>query len=177
MRFHLGLGRSHSSSHLTKRSDPQFHAVGSYADTEWQRPANTGNQWTYSDSAEPPPYTSVVANEIRINEAPHAGRSSAAAGPSRAPQSMTLPPGSRHTRVFMIHPAFASSNRLRDVAYLQAPMRRESKEDALDMLRAYDTVVIMDDSGSMLQDNRWEQVCYNHVILATWHMKGDFEGL
>ena len=77
----------------------------------------------------------------------------------------------------MIHPAFASSNRLRDIAYLQAPMRRESKEDALDMLRAYDTVVIMDDSGSMLQDNRWEQVCYNHVILATWHMKGDFEGL
>ncbi|KAI9569280.1 hypothetical protein HD554DRAFT_2020640 [Boletus coccyginus] len=59
----------------------------------------------------------------------------------------------------MIHPAFASSNRLRDVAYLQAPMRQESKEHALDMLRAYDTVIIMDDSSSMLQDRRWEQAC------------------
>jgi Mg-chelatase subunit ChlD len=38
-------------------------------------------------------------------------------------------------------------------------MRRESKENALDMLRAYDTVVIMDDSASMLKENRWEQAC------------------
>lgn len=58
----------------------------------------------------------------------------------------------------MVHPAFSSPDRLRDIAYLQAPMRHESKENALDTLREYDTVIIMDDSASMLQDRRWERV-------------------
>ena len=66
----------------------------------------------------------------------------------------------------MIHPAFSSPDRLRDVAYLQAPMRRESKENALDMLRKYDTVIIMDDSASMSQDRRWEQVRVTVTALA-----------
>ena len=65
----------------------------------------------------------------------------------------------------MIHPAFSSYDRIRDVAYLQAPMRQESKENALDMLRKYDTVVIMDDSASMVRDDRWEQVRFA-VIMA-----------
>jgi len=44
-------------------------------------------------------------------------------------------------------------------------MRQESKENALDMLRKYDTVVIMDDSASMVRDDRWEQVRFA-VIMA-----------
>jgi hypothetical protein len=145
----------HSSSQ-PKHPDPQLHAGNLNADVEKQRPADTGSQWAPPSSAAPPPYTRAVAPGIQINGRP-TSHSSAAAGSSGASESMTLPPGSRHTRIFMIHPAFAS-NRLRDVAYLQAPMRQESKENALEMLRTYDTVVIMDDSGSMLRDDRWEQV-------------------
>ncbi|KAF8138994.1 hypothetical protein EV363DRAFT_1394400 [Boletus edulis] len=92
--------------------------------------------------ADPPPYTSVVSPEshMNMNGAPRTGRSSAAAGSSSAFEP------------------FSSSRRLRDIAYLQAPMRQDSKENALDTLRTYDTVVIMDDSGSMQIDGRWEQI-------------------
>lgn len=84
--------------------------------------------------------------------------SSAAVGSSETFESMALPPGSRRTRIFMIHPAFASEDRLRDIAYLHAPIAREWKENALDILRAYDTVIVVNDSVSMLRDHRWEQV-------------------
>lgn len=170
MKFSLCLGRPSSfmghSSSQPKHSDPQLHDGGVNAGAEKQRPADTGSQWAHSSLVAPPPYTSVTA-ENHINGVQHTSRSSPAPGSSKASESMTLPPGSRHTRIFMIHPAFSSSNRLRDIAYLQAPMRRESKENALDMLRTYDTVVIMDDSGSMLQDDRWEQVRMTLILTTT----------
>ncbi|KAF9245396.1 hypothetical protein BU15DRAFT_85689 [Melanogaster broomeanus] len=37
-------------------------------------------------------------------------------------------------------------------------MRKKSRENALDTLRLYDTVILMDDLGSMTQDGRWQQV-------------------
>ena len=160
-KFSLSSGRPSSSvghsSSQPKQPDPQLHIGDLNADDEKQRPADTSSQWDPSSLAAPPPYMNVATPEIN-GVRPTTSRSPAAAGFSRASESMTLPPGSRHTRLFMIHPAFASSDRLRDIAYLQAPMRRESKENALEMLRTYDTVVIMDDLGSMQQDDRWEQV-------------------
>ncbi|KAH0840306.1 hypothetical protein J3R83DRAFT_1316 [Lanmaoa asiatica] len=163
MKFSLSLGRpsgfmGHSSSQ-PKHRDPQLHVGDLNAEVEKQRPADAGSQWLPSNLAAPPPYTSAVALETQINGVRHMNPFSTAAGSSRTSESMALPPGSRRTRIFMIHPAFASPDRLRDIAYLQAPMRRESKENALDMLREYDTVIIMDDSASMLQDHRWEQAC------------------
>ena len=56
-------------------------------------------------------------------------------------------------------------------------MRRESKENALDMLRKYDTVIIMDDSASMSQDRRWEQVRITVTALAMRYIERDFERL
>ena len=160
MKF-FSLGRSLSNSSQSKHPDPQPH-VGDAV--EKQRPADTDSQWAPSSFAAPPPYTSLVAPDIQINGVRPMSRSRSAAGSSKPSESMTLPFGSRHTRIFMIHPAFASSDRLRDVAYLQAPMHQESRENALDMLRTYDTVVIMDDSASMQQDDRWEQVrVYCHL--------------
>lgn len=153
----------HSSSQ-PRNLDPQLRVGDPNADVNKQRPADVGTPWPPSSLAAPPSYSSVVAEEI--NGVQHTSRPSAAAGFSRTSQSMTLPPGSCRTRIFMIHPAFSSPDRLRDVAYLQAPMRRESKENALDMLRKYDTVIIMDDSASMSQDRRWEQVRITVTALA-----------
>lgn len=166
MKFSLCLGRPSSfmvrSPSQPKYPEPQLQVGVLKADLEKRLPAEPGSQWPLSSSVAPPPYTSAVAPETQIN-----GSFPAAAGSSRTSDSMTLPPGSRHTRIFMIHPASASPDRLRDIAYLQAPMRRESKENALEMLRAYDTVIIMDDSASMLQDHRWEQVRTSVIVLAT----------
>jgi len=146
----------HSSSQ-SKHPDPQLHAGNLNADVEKQRPADTGSQWAPSSSAAPPPYTRVVAPGNQINGRP-TSHSSAAAGSSGASETF-------------------ASNRLRDVAYLQAPMRQESKENALEMLRTYDTVVIMDDSGSMLRDDRWEQACEALSNLAQIAATYDRDGI
>ena len=105
------------------------------------------------------------------------GPPSAAVGSSSTPKSMALPPGSQRTRVFMLHPAFSSSDRLRDIAYLRAPMRRESKENALEMLCKYDTVIIVDDSASMQRDRRWEQVRLSMPCFARGVSSGFRKGI
>ncbi|KAG6373860.1 hypothetical protein JVT61DRAFT_6012 [Boletus reticuloceps] len=110
-------------------------------------------------TADPPPYTSVVSPESHMNGAPPTGRSSAAAGSSS------------------VFEPFSSSRRLRDIAYLQAPMRQDSKENALDTLRTYDTVVIMDDSGSMQIEGRWEQACEALSELAQIAATYDRDGI
>ncbi|KAF9226894.1 hypothetical protein BS17DRAFT_776296 [Gyrodon lividus] len=70
-----------------------------------------------------------------------------------------------------------SLNRLRDVSYLQAPVRQESRGNALDILRQYDTVIIMDDSGSMLQDHRWKEACEALSGLAQTAATYDRDGI
>jgi hypothetical protein len=67
--------------------------------------------------------------------------------------------GEQQTSPVSYIPGAAFMDRYRDPNYLKAPMRKESRENALDTLRLYDTVIIMDDSGSMSQGNRWEQAC------------------
>jgi hypothetical protein len=51
----------------------------------------------------------------------------------------------------------AAARSSRTAAYLRAPMRQESVENALETLRKYDTVIIVDDSSSM-KGRRWEDV-------------------
>ncbi|KAG6861975.1 hypothetical protein C0995_009159 [Termitomyces sp. Mi166 len=55
--------------------------------------------------------------------------------------------------------------------WLQAPMRRNTQEDALQSLRRYNTIVLVDDSLSMSQGGLWKQVghfpgktCGNRLI-------------
>jgi len=161
MKFSLPLGRSSTlgrSSSKSKPQDPQLHAGSLSADVEKQRPAHSGSQWASSSLAAPPPYTSV-ATEIHTHGAHHTSRSFPAAGSSRATET------------------FATPDRLRDIAYLRAPMRKESKENALDMLSAYDTVVIMDDSASMLKEHRWEQACQALSELAQVAATYDRDGI
>lgn len=74
--------------------------------------------------------------------------------------------GPRHTRrVSTVPPERVptSVDRYKDPNYLRQPLRKESRENALETLKKYDTVLIMDDSGSML-GNRWEEVRDN-----IWH--------
>ncbi|KIJ69750.1 hypothetical protein HYDPIDRAFT_78441 [Hydnomerulius pinastri MD-312] len=80
----------------------------------------------------------------------------------------------------MFPPAPASSssrNRPHDIEYLQRPMRQESRENALETLRQYDTVIIMDDSGSMHQDDRWGQAKQALAGLASVAATYDADGI
>jgi hypothetical protein len=56
---------------------------------------------------------------------------------------------------------------------LKKPMRRETLEDALEILRKYDTVILVDDSGSMTLPGskkgktRWYEVKINYRAATT----------
>ena len=54
---------------------------------------------------------------------------------------------------------YTTSWRAPNPEYLRAPLRQESFDDALQTLMQYDTVIIVDDSGSM-SGHRWMEVCF-----------------
>ncbi|KAI6040407.1 hypothetical protein EDC04DRAFT_2677527 [Pisolithus marmoratus] len=99
----------------------------------------------------PPPY-SATDGWIATGTSHH----SPAAPPSGSFMFEELRPGTLHTRVSMIPPPSASQQRYKDPNYLAKPLRRESRENALETLRKYDTVLIVDDSGSM-RGSLWEE--------------------
>jgi uncharacterized protein YegL len=78
--------------------------------------------------------------------------------------------GSQYTQVYMV-PAGA-----RDVERLRKPMRRESVENALEILRKYDTVVIVDDSNSM-RGALWNEARDALASLADIAGKYDADGI
>lgn len=90
-----------------------------------------------------------------------------------------LPPGTQHTRISMIPPravSSASHNRHKSLSYLAKPLRRESRENALETLRKYDTVLIVDDSESM-KGSLWEEAKVALVGLASVAAEYDNNGL
>lgn len=62
-------------------------------------------------------------------------------------------------------------------AYLRAPLRQESADDILETLREYDTVLIVDDSYSMMQENRWHDAGKALSTLAAMAEKYDVNGI
>lgn len=51
--------------------------------------------------------------------------------------------------------------------YLRQPMRQNTIEDALETLRKYNTVIIVDDSGSMSKGALWTEVGLVHAWLLS----------
>jgi len=114
---------------------------------------------TSTPLAPPPPYSAAINTPPSIQPqnttASTVSRSrSAQVSSHRTTAGMISSNGSRYTQVYTI-PAGASSSRIAE--YLQAPMRRESVENALETLRKYDTVIVVDDSSSM-KGKRWKDV-------------------
>ncbi|KAF8834561.1 hypothetical protein BDN67DRAFT_975920 [Paxillus ammoniavirescens] len=122
-----------SSSHSRQRGSQFGDFDADAARSKAAEASGVNDQW--SPLAAPPPYQYVGAapGGQPTTPVPHVAGSSDGSG---------VP---------------ASSDRYRDVNYLKTPMRQESREDALETLRQYDTVVIVDDSGSMSQGGRWPQ--------------------
>ncbi|KAJ7452183.1 hypothetical protein B0H11DRAFT_2074678 [Mycena galericulata] len=67
-------------------------------------------------------------------------------GRSRSADGRDLPPPAYET---VAAPKRSKSTKYSSSKWLQKPMRKETFENALEILRKYDTVILMDDSGSM----------------------------
>ncbi|TBU41457.1 hypothetical protein BD309DRAFT_898060 [Dichomitus squalens] len=63
------------------------------------------------------------------------------------------------------------------LAYLRRPLRQESFEDALEILRKYDTVIVVDDSSSMTKDDRWSEARSALAALAEAAATYDADGI
>jgi len=115
----------------------------------------------------PPPYAEAVA--------------SAPPSPALA-SSRQRANGSRHTSVYTVPPASGSSASTHPRAptsrnsYLRAPMRQNTTENALETLRKFDTVIIVDDSGSM-HGALWTEARDALASLAETASKYDTDGI
>ncbi|KAH0588061.1 hypothetical protein H2248_006786 [Termitomyces sp. 'cryptogamus'] len=61
--------------------------------------------------------------------------------------------------------------------WLQTPMRKDTQEDALQMLCRYNTIVLVDDSLSMSQCGRWKQAAQAFADLADVAINYDTDGI
>ncbi|KAJ7784109.1 hypothetical protein B0H16DRAFT_1356101 [Mycena metata] len=61
----------------------------------------------------------------------------------------TAPPSYESLVVPNAHRRSKSTSKYKSSSWLKKPMRRETMEDALEILKKYDTVILVDDSGSM----------------------------
>jgi hypothetical protein len=115
--------------------------------------------------APPPPYSAAINTPSSVSPrnitAPAVTRTGSSS--HRATAGMISSNGSRYTQIYMILAGTSSS---RTAEYLRAPMRRESVENALETLRKYDTVIIVDDSSSM-RGKRWQDVSLLTLRLGT----------
>ncbi|KZP07356.1 hypothetical protein FIBSPDRAFT_875629 [Athelia psychrophila] len=62
-------------------------------------------------------------------------------------------------------------------AYLREPLRQESMDDFLEILREYDTVLVVDDSTSMYRENRWYEAGKALSLLAGLAEQYDHDGV
>ncbi|KAJ7131667.1 hypothetical protein C8R43DRAFT_1024227 [Mycena crocata] len=68
---------------------------------------------------------------------------------SRSADARDGPPPSYESLLVPTLPKRSHSNKYRSSNWLRKPMRKETFENALEILRKYDTVILVDDSGSM----------------------------
>jgi hypothetical protein len=126
-----------------------------------ERSHHLGHQWSEDNgrvSASPPPYTAPVGQPLPVSLREHQHASSRGA-------ATNLPAGSRHTRNYSVPPA--SQNHARgpsgssNSSHRRQPTRRNTAENVLGTLRKFNTVFLVDDSGSM-QGARWKEVGSMH---------------
>ena len=139
-----------SSSHRSRSANPRPDNASLGPPPPYSEAIDT------SPSAAPTdPPGCIVRRSRSAQELPYqANHPSENIGHATTATGTTHSAGSRHTKVFTIS---EGQNIPRTAEYLQAPMRRESVENALETLRKYDTVIVVDDSSSM-RGKRWKDV-------------------
>lgn len=88
-------------------------------------------------------------------------------------ESRSAPPSYNESQQPRPH---TTSWRAPNVEYLRTPLRQESFDDALQTLVQYDTVIIVDDSGSM-RGHLWKEASDALQELATIATKYDVDGI
>jgi len=130
-------------------------------------PGLPSNQPKYSFHPEPSSYYLPVDSGL----SPVASSQSPVASSHSPVDSKYYPADSKHSDVDSKSVAGADDTN----TYLRRPFRQESIEDALVTLRAYDTTIIVDDSGSMW--NRWGEAKRALSTLASYVTDYDTDGI
>jgi hypothetical protein len=124
---------------------------GQFGDFTVDSKASFTGQSINNYQSAPPPYTPTVTSPVT----------------GTARQGTHFPLASRHTQLFTIPPEALRTNSTARAAYLRTPFRAESLEDALETLRQYDTIILMDDSSSMA-GSLWKEVqCSSSSLSAS----------
>ncbi|KAF7352274.1 hypothetical protein MVEN_01191100 [Mycena venus] len=94
-----------------------------------------------------------------------------------------LPPSYESLVASNTHKRSKSSSKFTSSSWLKRPMRSETLEDALEILRKYDTVILVDDSGSMTLPGskrgktRWNEAGEALETLAETAQRYDGDGI
>lgn len=141
---------------------PSSNHLGVPAPSQHRRSRSALASSRFRDSVPPPPYALAVSESAdgsllavpKFDEPQH-GWASSSTG-RRA--SSHIPTGSLDALDGMPQ----SKSDFERVEALRRPMRQNSVENALDILKRYNTVIIVDDSGSM-EGSRWLEVCSRYL--------------
>ncbi|KAI0353131.1 hypothetical protein OH77DRAFT_1427924 [Trametes cingulata] len=135
--------------------------------------------------APPPPYSEAVADRsfLAVPAPSPSSRSRSQDAPrsnnpflQRPASSIGLPSGSSNSDATSSRAGQAMPSEER-AEYLRRPMRQNTIEDALETLRKYNTVIIVDDSGSMTKGDRWKEAREALAALADVASKYDTDGI
>ncbi|KAJ7462012.1 hypothetical protein FB451DRAFT_1267489 [Mycena latifolia] len=102
---------------------------------------------------------------------------------SRSADARDAPPPSYDSLVPPATPKRSKSSKYKSSSWLKKPMRKETFEDALEVLRKYDTVILVDDSGSMTLPGskkgvtRWYEAGQALEALAETAQQYDTDGI
>ncbi|KAJ6515334.1 hypothetical protein C8R45DRAFT_956132 [Mycena sanguinolenta] len=104
-------------------------------------------------------------------------------GRSRSADARDAPPPSYDSVLSSNHKRANSSSKYASSGWLRKPMRSETLENALETLRKYDTLILMDDSGSMTLPGskkgkrRWDEAGEALETLAEIAQQYDNDGI
>ncbi|KAI0921183.1 hypothetical protein AcV5_001140 [Taiwanofungus camphoratus] len=155
---------------------PSSNHLGVPAPSQHRRSRSALASSRFRDSVPPPPYALAVSESAdgsllavpKFDEPQH-GWASSSTG-RRA--SSHIPTGSLDALDGMPQ----SKSDFERVEALRRPMRQNSVENALDILKRYNTVIIVDDSGSM-EGSRWLEAREALAALADIASKYDADGI
>ncbi|KAI0375942.1 hypothetical protein BV20DRAFT_26935 [Pilatotrama ljubarskyi] len=136
--------------------------------------------------APPPPYSEAVAdrNFLAVPAPSPQPRSRSQDPPrnnnpflQRPASSIGLPPSASSDGGATSSGASQATTFEERADYLRRPMRQNTIEDALETLRKYNTVIIVDDSGSMSKRGLWKEARDALASLAEVASKYDTDGI
>ncbi|KAJ7253438.1 hypothetical protein C8J57DRAFT_1137191 [Mycena rebaudengoi] len=147
---------------------------GSYSKSSSYLPQVETGQWYFPVETEEPRRRSFLSAVFSHSRSRSADARDVAPPPYSPPQTLSPP---------TVHKRSKSLVKYSSPQWLKKPMRKETLENALEILRQYDTVILVDDSGSMNSPGskkgvtRWYEAGQALEALAETAQQYDTDGI